>query len=126
MKKKETKFKRNNVETVYKGTENLTFLLPRIWEIVSDYIKEKIRALRNLNWKQNYGILKTVPAVYAKGSYHNFHCTKSVQIRSFFSYLFGHFSRSVSFIINFKKRLTLETLFTAEIPEGTIQNSTKK
>ena len=35
---KKTKFKRNNVETVYNGTETLTFLGPRIWEIVPDYI----------------------------------------------------------------------------------------
>ena len=31
-------FKRNNVKTVYNGTE--TFLEPRIWEIVPDYIKK--------------------------------------------------------------------------------------
>ena len=33
-------FKRNNVKTVYNGTETLTFLGPRIWEIVPDYIKK--------------------------------------------------------------------------------------
>ena len=37
---KKTEFKRNNVETVYNGIENLTFLGPRIWEIVPDYIKK--------------------------------------------------------------------------------------
>ena len=33
---------------LYNGTETLTFLRPRIWEIVPDYIK-KVTALRNLN-----------------------------------------------------------------------------
>ena len=33
---------------VYNGTETLTFLGPRIWEIVPDYTK-KLTALRNLN-----------------------------------------------------------------------------
>ena len=49
--RKKTEFKRNNVKTVYKGTEALTFLGPRIWEIVPDYIKKltKVTALRNLN-----------------------------------------------------------------------------
>ena len=46
--RKKTGFKRNNVKTVYNGTETLTFLGPRIWEIVPDYIK-KVTALRNLN-----------------------------------------------------------------------------
>ena len=46
--RKKTEFKRNNVKTVYNGTETLTFLGPRIWEIVPDYIK-KVTALRNLN-----------------------------------------------------------------------------
>ena len=32
--RKKTEFKRNNVRTVYNGTETLTFLGPRIWEIV--------------------------------------------------------------------------------------------
>ena len=32
--RKKTEFKRNNVKTVYNGTETLTFLRPRIWEIV--------------------------------------------------------------------------------------------
>ena len=36
-------FKRNNVKTVYNGTENLTFLGSRIWEIVPDYIKKSSR-----------------------------------------------------------------------------------
>ena len=38
--RKKTEFKRNKVKTVYNGTETLTFLGPRIWEIVLDYIKE--------------------------------------------------------------------------------------
>ena len=38
--RKITEFKRNNVKTVYRGTETLTFLGPRIWEIVPDYIKK--------------------------------------------------------------------------------------
>ena len=38
--RKKTEFKRNNVKTVYNGTETLTFLGPRIWEIVPDYIKK--------------------------------------------------------------------------------------
>ena len=38
--RKKTEFKRNNVKTVYSGTEILTFLGPRIWEIVPDYIKK--------------------------------------------------------------------------------------
>ena len=46
--RKKTEFKRNNVKTVYNGTETLTFLVPRIWEIVSDYIK-KVTALWNLD-----------------------------------------------------------------------------
>ena len=45
---KKTEFERNNVKTVYNGNETLTSLGPRIWEIVSDYIK-KVAALRNLN-----------------------------------------------------------------------------
>ena len=40
--------KRNSDKTVYNGTETLTFLGPRIWEIVRDYIKN-VTALRNLN-----------------------------------------------------------------------------
>ena len=43
---KKTELKRNNVKTVYNGTGTLTFLRPRIWEIVPDYIK-KVTALRN-------------------------------------------------------------------------------
>ena len=35
-----TEFNRNNVKTVYNGTETLTFLGPRIWEIVADYIRK--------------------------------------------------------------------------------------
>ena len=31
--RKKTEFKRNKVKTVYNGTETLTFLGPRIWEI---------------------------------------------------------------------------------------------
>ena len=46
--RKKTEFKRNNVKKVYNGTEALTFLAPRIWEIVPDYIK-KVTALRNLH-----------------------------------------------------------------------------
>ena len=46
--RKKTEFKRNNIKTVYNGTEPLTFLGFRIWEIVPDYIK-KVTALRNLN-----------------------------------------------------------------------------
>ena len=61
--------KRNSDKTVYNGTETLTFLGPRIWKIVRDYIKN-VTALRNLNWKQSYGIQKIVHAGYAKGSYH--------------------------------------------------------
>ena len=38
--RKKNEFKRNNVKTVYNGTETLTFLGPRIWEIVPDYIKK--------------------------------------------------------------------------------------
>ena len=46
--RKKAEFKRTKVKTVYKGTETLTFLGPRIWEIVPEYIK-KVTALRNLN-----------------------------------------------------------------------------
>ena len=46
--RKKRNFKKNNVKTVYNGTETLTFLGPRIWEIVPDCIK-KVIALRNLN-----------------------------------------------------------------------------
>ena len=38
--RKKTEFERNNIKTVYNGTETLTFLGPRIWEIVPDYIKK--------------------------------------------------------------------------------------
>ena len=38
--RKKTEFNRNSVKTVYNGTETLTFLRPRIWEIVPDYIEE--------------------------------------------------------------------------------------
>ena len=38
--RKNAEFKRNNVKTVYNRTENLTFLGPRIWKIVPDYIKK--------------------------------------------------------------------------------------
>ena len=38
--RKKAEFKRTNVKTVYNGTETLTFLGPRIWEIVPDYIKK--------------------------------------------------------------------------------------
>ena len=46
--RKKTEFKRNKVKRVYNGSETLTFLGPRNWEIVADYIK-KVAALRNLN-----------------------------------------------------------------------------
>ena len=36
--RKKAEFKRTNVKTVYNGTETLTFLGPRIWKIVPDYI----------------------------------------------------------------------------------------
>ena len=36
--RKKTEFKRNKVKMTYNGTETLTFLRPRIWEIVPDYI----------------------------------------------------------------------------------------
>ena len=66
--RKRTRFKRNNVKTLHNRTE--TFLLgPIIWEIVPDYVK-KATVLRNLKWKLNNGIQKTVHAGYAKGSYH--------------------------------------------------------
>ena len=48
--RKKTEFKKNNVKTVFNGTKTSTFLGPRIWEIVTDYIK-KVLALRNLNRK---------------------------------------------------------------------------
>ena len=38
--RKKTEFKRSKVKTVYNRTETLTFLAPRIWEIVPDYIKK--------------------------------------------------------------------------------------
>ena len=38
--RKKNEFKRNKVKTVCNGTETLTFLGPRIWEIVLDYIKK--------------------------------------------------------------------------------------
>ena len=46
--RKRNKFKRNDVKTVYDGTETLTLLGPRIQETVLDYIK-KVTALWNLN-----------------------------------------------------------------------------
>ena len=46
--RKKTEFKKNNVKTVYNRTETLTFLGPRICEIVPDYIKI-VTALTNLN-----------------------------------------------------------------------------
>ena len=46
--RKNTEFKRNNVKTVYNGTETLTFLVPRSREIVPDYVK-KTNSFRNLN-----------------------------------------------------------------------------
>ena len=48
---------------VYNGTETLAFLGPWIWEIVPDYI-QKVATSRNLNWRENYGIQKTVHAGY--------------------------------------------------------------
>ena len=62
--RKKTGFKRNNVKTVYNGTETLTFLGPRIWEIVPDCIKKSNSFAKG----------------YAKGSYHksvfyNFLCS---------------------------------------------------
>ena len=38
--RKKAEFKRTNVKTVYNGTKTLTFLGPRIWEIVPDCIKK--------------------------------------------------------------------------------------
>ena len=38
--RRKTEFKRNNVKTVYHGTETLIFLGPRILEIVQDSIKK--------------------------------------------------------------------------------------
>ena len=46
--RKTTEFKRNNVKTVYNGTETLTFLGPRIWKIVPDCIK-KSNSFEDLN-----------------------------------------------------------------------------
>ena len=37
--RKKVEFKRNNVKAVYNGTETLTFLGPKIWEILPDYIE---------------------------------------------------------------------------------------
>ena len=37
--RKQTEFKKNNIKMVYNGTETLTFVGPRIWEIVPDCIK---------------------------------------------------------------------------------------
>ena len=45
-----TEFNRNNVKTVYNGTETLTFLGPRIWEIVPDHIK-KISSFEEFKFK---------------------------------------------------------------------------
>ena len=39
--RKKPEFKRNNFKTVYNGYETLTFLRPRIWEIVPDYSFEE-------------------------------------------------------------------------------------
>ena len=38
--RKKTEFKRNKIKTVHNETETLTFLGPRIWEVVPDYIKK--------------------------------------------------------------------------------------
>ena len=38
--RKSTEFKRNNVKMVYNRTKNLTFLGPRIWKTVPDYVKK--------------------------------------------------------------------------------------
>ena len=41
--RKKTEFNKNNVKTMYNGPETSTFLGPRIWEIVADYIKRSNR-----------------------------------------------------------------------------------
>ena len=53
---------------MFSGTETLTFLGSRTWEIVLATVK-KIRGFKTLNCKQSFGIQKTVHAGYAKASY---------------------------------------------------------
>ena len=67
--RKKTEFKRNKVKTVYNGTETLTFLGPRIWEIVPDYIK-KSNSFEEFKLKIKLWNPETVHTGYAKGSSH--------------------------------------------------------
>ena len=67
-----------------------------MWGVVPGYIK-KVAKLRNLNWKWNYGIQKTVH-VHAKGSYHKLvFYNMSV---SFLRNIFYHFYFLFKLILN--------------------------
>ena len=58
---KKTEFKRNNVKTVYNGTETLKlFLGPRIWEIGEGYIK-KCNSLEEFKLKTKLWIPENCP-----------------------------------------------------------------
>ena len=93
---------------MYNGTETLTFLGPRIWEIVPDYIK-KSNSFEEFKLKKSYGIQKSVHAGYAKGSFHklvfynmlfNFYVAYCITFTSHF--YFVNFKSVWSFIVIFK------------------------
>ena len=63
--RKITEFKRSNVKTVYSGTETLTFLGPRIWEIVPDYIK-KSNSFEDSKFKIKLWSLENCPCMLCK------------------------------------------------------------
>ena len=81
--RKKAEFKRTNVKTVYNGTKTLTFLGPRIWEIVPDYTK-KVTVLMN-----------------SKGSYHKLvflNFLGSIFYHIYVKFLFVNFKSVLCFI----------------------------
>ena len=92
---------------MYNGTETLTFLGPRIWEIVPHYIK-KSNSFEKFKLKKSYGIHKTVHAGYAKGSYHKlvFYNMPFNFYAAYFIIFTSHF-----YFVNFKSVLSFIALF---------------
>ena len=58
-------FKRRRVKSVWHGTELVSYLGPKIWDLVPNEIKES-ESLNGFKFKSKDGSLKDVHAEYAK------------------------------------------------------------
>ena len=72
--RRKTEFNRNNVKTVCNGTETLTFLAPRIWEIVPEYIK-KSSSFGEFELKIKLWNPENCPCRFCKNMPFNFLCS---------------------------------------------------